>query len=68
MNASFKEMGLPVIWKAANVFPLHKLMPLENATKNVRPIYLTACLSKVAEEFLVQEYVKPVILEILGLN
>ena len=68
MNASFKEMGLPVIWKAANVFPLHKLMPLESATKNVRPIYLTTFFSKVAEEFLVQEYVNPVILEILGLN
>ena len=68
INASFKEMKLPLIWKAANVFPLPKVKPVENLTKDLRPISLTACLSKVAEEFVVQEYVKPAILEILDPN
>ena len=61
VNAFFKEMKLPLIWKVANVFPLPKFKSVENLTKDLRPISLTACLSKVAEEFVVQDYVKLVI-------
>ena len=37
---------------------------MENLTKDLRPISLTACLSKVAEEFVVEEHMKPAILKI----
>ena len=61
-------MKLPSIWKVANVIPLPKVKPMENLTKHLRPISLTACLSKVAEKFVVQDYVKPAVLKILDPN
>ena len=61
-------MKLPSIWKVANVVPLPKVNPVENLTKHLRPISLTACLSKVAENFVVQDYVKPAVLKILDPN
>ena len=33
--------------------------------KDLRPISLTPCISKVAEEFIVEDYVKPAILDII---
>ncbi len=68
INSSFKEMKLPSIWKVANVIPLPKVKPVENLTKHLRPISLTACLSKVAENFVVQDYIKPAVLKILDPN
>ncbi len=44
------------------------LKPVENLTKHLRPISLTACLSKVAENFVVQDYIKPAVLKILDPN
>ena len=61
-------MKLPSIWKVANVIPLPKVKPVENLTKHLRPISLTACLSKVAENFVVQDYIKPAVLKILDPN
>ncbi len=63
-------MKLSSIWKFANVFPLPKVKPVQNLTKHLRPIhvYLTACLSKVAENFVVEDYVKPAVLKILDPN
>ncbi len=61
-------MKLPSIWKVANVTPLPKVKPVENLTKHLRPISPTACLSKVAENFVVQDYVKPAVLKILDPN
>ncbi len=68
INSSFNEMKLPSIWKVANVIPLPKVKPVENLTKLLRPISLTACLSKVAENFVVQDYIKPAVLKILDPN
>jgi hypothetical protein len=33
--------------------------------KDLRPISLTPCISKVAEDFFVEDYVKPAILDII---
>ena len=49
-NASFKEQRLPQIWEMDDVTPLPKTKPLKELKKDLRPISLTACLSKVAEE------------------
>ena len=64
-NASFKEQRLPRIWKIAVVSPLPKTKPVKNLKKDLRPISITACLSKFAEDFIVNDYVKPVVLKIL---
>ena len=50
INSSFKEQRLPKIWKFADVSPLPKVKPVEDLKKHLRPISLTPCLSKVAEE------------------
>ncbi len=68
INSSFKEMKLLSIWKVANVIPLPKIKPVENVTKHLRSISLTARLLKVAENFGVQNYFKRAVLKILDPN
>ena len=65
LNASFKEQRLPSIWKHADVTPLPKQRPVKDLKKDLRPISLTPCLSKIAEEFVVGLHVKPAVLQIL---
>ena len=67
-NASFKEQCLPQIWKMADVTLLPKTKPVKELKKDLRPISLTACLSKVAEECVVVDYVKPAALRVLDPN
>ena len=56
---------LPKIWKFADVSPLPKVKPVEDLKKHLRPISLTPCLSKVAEECVVVDYVKSAVLNVL---
>ena len=51
--------------KKANVSPLPKKKSVTSLEKDLRPISLTPCISKVAEEFIVEDYVKPAILDII---
>ena len=62
LSASFKEQRLPSIWKLADVTPLPKQKPVKEIKKDLRPISLTPCISKLAEDFVVTEYVKPAVL------
>ncbi|PFX22146.1 hypothetical protein AWC38_SpisGene13322 [Stylophora pistillata] len=55
INSSFNEQRLPKIWKFADVSPLPEVKPVEDLKKHLRPISLTPCLSKVAEECVVVE-------------
>ena len=48
--------------------PLPKAKPAEVLKKQLRPISLTPCLSKVAEDCVVVDYVKPAVLQILDPN
>ena len=68
VNASLHEQHLPKIWKMADVTPLPKTKPVKDLKKDLRPISLTACLSKVAEDCVVVDYVKPAVLKVLDLN
>ena len=68
INSSFKEQRLPKIWKFDDVSPLPKLQPVEDLKKHLRPISLTPCLSKVAEECVVVDYVKSAVLNVLDLS
>ena len=64
MNASFRKQRLPTLWKRAEICPLPKKKVVENLQKDLRPISLTSCISKVAEDFVVRDYLKPAILKI----
>ena len=68
LNASFKEQRLPRSWKLADVTPLPKKKPVKILKKDLRPISLTPCVSKVAEEFVVCDYSKPAVLDDLDMN
>ena len=68
LNASYREQQLPAIWKMANVPPLPKKKPVLDLKKDLRPISLTPCVSKVAEEFVVEDVVKPAVLDVIHGN
>ncbi|XP_068715629.1 uncharacterized protein [Montipora foliosa] len=55
-------------WKCPDVTPLPKKQPVEDLKKDLRPISLTSCLSKVAEEIIVCDFVKPAALKVLDIN
>ena len=65
INFSFKEQRLRKIWKFANISPLPKVKPVEDLEKNLCPISPIPCLPKVAEEFIVVDYVKCAVLKVL---
>ena len=58
-NSSYKEQKLPSVWKHADVTPLPKVKQVVDPKKERRPISLTASLSKVAEDLVVSDYVRP---------
>ena len=53
------------MWKHADVTPLPKQKPVKDLKKDLRPISLIPCLSKIAGEFVVSLHVKPAVLQIL---
>ena len=57
---------LPTIWKMDEVPPLPKKKPVLELKKNLRPVALTPCVSKVAEKFVVEDFVKPAVLDVIG--
>ena len=63
INTSFREGRLPSSWKRADVVPVPKQKPVEDINKHLRPISLTPIISKIAEEYIVNAYVKPAVLE-----
>jgi len=68
INLSLKEQSLPKIWKFADVSPLPKVKQVEDPKKQLRPISLTPCLSKVTEECVVLDYAKPAVLDVRDLS
>ena len=52
----------------ADVTPLPKKKPVVDIQKELRPISLTFCISKVAEELVVDGFVKPAVINILDDN
>ena len=51
-----------------DVSAIPKIKPIRHPKKDLRPISLTPSVSKVAEELLVQKYVKPAIIKVLDIN
>ena len=68
LNSSFAECRLPTSWKSADIVPIPKQKPIKDVNKHLRPNSLTAVLSKVAEEFVVEERLKLAILKKIGEN
>ena len=68
INASLQEQRLPTLWKYADVSPLHKKKKVEDLRKDLRPISVTACLSKDAEDCVVHDYFKPAVMKVLDPN
>ena len=59
---------LPSVWKLADVTTLPKKKLVRDLKNDLRPISLTSCISKIAEDFVVCDYVKPAVLQALDNN
>lgn len=66
INSSLTEKRLPSLWKSANVTAIPKNRILDDINKDLRPISLTPTVSKIAEDYVVREHVKPAILKHIG--
>ena len=53
-NTSIKQAQVPMQWKEAIVVPVPKTSPIMDKLTDLRPISLTATLSKVLESFIFQ--------------
>ena len=47
------------MWKIADVTPLPKVKQVTDPKKELRPISLTSTLSKISEDFIVSDLIKP---------
>ena len=65
LNSSYKKQRLPSPWKLADVVPLPKEKPVEDLSKQLRPISLTHAISKLAQDFVVSTHVSPAVLKII---
>ena len=68
LNCSYQERRLPSLWKKADITPLPKLSPITDINKHLRPISLTPILSKLAEDYVVEGYVKPAVMKKIDPN
>ena len=62
LNSSYQEASLPQSWRCADIVPIPKQKPVQEVNKDLRPISLTPIISKVAEDYIVDEFVKPAVL------
>ena len=68
LNQSFRESKVPCIWKLADVPPVPKGASIEDFNKDLRPISLTSTLSKIAEGFVIDQELKPLMLKCMDPN
>ena len=66
-NASIQERSVPNDWKLAEVIPIPKTNPIKDMEKDLRPISLTAVLSKTMERF-VAKCIMSQIRQLIDLN
>ena len=63
LNSSFKEKNVLTGWKLANVTARPEGKQVHHPQKELRPISLTPALSKIAEDFVVTDYIKPAMIK-----
>ena len=56
------------MWKIADVTPLLKVKQVTDPKKELRPISLTSTLSKISENFIVTDYIKPALESLVDSN
>jgi len=64
INTSFRDCKVSNIWKVADIAPIPKASTIEDFKKDLRPIFLTASLSKItriAESFVIDKELIPTI-------
>ena len=66
LNASYSEQKLP--WKIADVTPLPKVKQVTDPKKELRPISLTSTLSKISEDFIVCDHIRPALESLVDSN
>ena len=59
INYLFAEVRLLQSWKHADIVVIPKQVLVYDVNRHLQPISITRVLSKVAEEFVVKQYVKP---------
>jgi hypothetical protein len=64
INKSYSEIHLIIVsWKSEDVVPIPKEKPVRDVNRHLRPISLTPIVSKVAEDYVVDCFVKPAVLK-----
>ena len=63
LNCSYRECCLPPSWKEADVVAIPKEKSIQDINNHLRPISLTPILSKLAEDFVVNRYLKTAVME-----
>ena len=63
LNCSYREYRLPHSWKKADIIAIPKTKSITDINDHLRPISLTPILSKLAEEFVVEHYIRPAVLK-----
>ncbi len=56
-NSSLRDSYIPTLWKSAKVCPLPKTKPMQNISKDLRPISLTPVLTKMLEHYSIQHMI-----------
>ena len=64
-HASFREGQLPLSWKDADIVPVPvpPKRTIQDVNKHLRPIALTPFLFKIAEDYVVHDFVMPAVLK-----
>ena len=62
LNTSFSGVSVPHVWKLADIPPLPKAPVISDFNNGLRPISLTSTMSKIAESFVIEKALKPVVL------
>ena len=68
LNLSYHDEKVPRSWKLGNVSPLPKSKPIMDVGTQLRPISLVSSLSKIAEEFVVSDFIKPSVIKSIDSN
>ena len=55
-------------WKWANIIPVPKEKRIQDINRHLRPISLTPTLSKLAGEFVIENYFAPAVLDVINPN
>ena len=68
LNYLYREHHLPISWKQADVTLVPKKLPATDVNKDLRPISLAPIRSKLAEDYVVKDFVKSGVLKKVDIN